>query len=497
MAYMRDVTGTRLDSFEVADAAYTVAIPGTRVAVAPLTGPNGTTTLGSNIDLTLRTIMSFAFETKRWRLKIRNRDLLATAIPSGSATITSVQAGTPSRPTSSSSGARWVGACTGALTSLHSSPLTVPGDGSWVYSPWFSDPGQQFAPNAEKVISLGLTASSGAVLAKGNSYQWAQGNGSANAGAATLTSPVVGHDRSYFDVCVEYEFDEAIRVVVAIGDSNTLGYSPGSPPLLPSASPGILPAEAWPNLAASMGGFACINLGVGSAQTPNFDPTAVSYVPALWDRLPAGVVIDAAINSLGTNDLASSLNSWLTQVQGINAYERNTLGIKNVWWTSITQRCYPDGSYGPTVDSGAIKAGYLQANIAAGATSFTSANAIPTGTVLLGAGGVTAEDVTVSSVSGSGPYTATLAAGVANAHYVGERWGFSQERLRAYKNNFLRNLPDGITGLYDFERALESTPGSYQLDARYAAADWLHFQRGASSIKASMIIGAGVQPLFA
>lgn len=466
-------------------------------AVFPLTGPNSSTTLGSNVDLTLRTIAKLNVTSKRWRLKFRNRDLLTNTVPNGSFVINNIAAGVPARPTTSTSGNRWVGNCTAALTQLSGASLTVPSDGAWAYSPWFTSSGDQFVAGVEKVLSVGLTASSGAVLAKGNAYQWAQATGSSNALNATLTSPTVGVNQPYGDICIEYETTESVRCVVFPGDSNTLGYSPGSPPLLPSTSPGVLPCESWPVLAGAMGGFIAINLGVGSAQTGNFDPNSSgTYVAALWDRIPAGCRIDAAINSLGTNDLASSLNSWIVQLQGINAYERTTLGVKSAWWSTITQRCYPDGSYGSTVDSGAIKAGYLKADIAAAATTFSSTTQPPTGTLLLGFG-ANAEDVTVSSVSGSaGDYTVTLSAGTVNAHYAGERWGVSQERLRTYKNNFLRQIPDGITGVFDFERAAEATPGSVQMDARYASGDWLHGQRGLSSIKAQMVVGAGVQPLF-
>lgn len=33
-------------------------------------------------------------------------------------------------------------------------------------------------------------------------------------------------------------------------------------------------------------------------------------------------------------------------------------------------------------------------------------------------------------------------------------------------------------------------------NVRYASPDWLHGQRGLSAVKAQMVIGTGVQPLF-
>lgn len=86
------------------------------------------------------------------------------------------------------SGNRWIGNCAAALTQVTAAALVVPGDGSFVYSPWFTATADQFAPGVEKVLSIGMTANSGAVLAKGNAYQWAQATGAANVLAATLTN---------------------------------------------------------------------------------------------------------------------------------------------------------------------------------------------------------------------------------------------------------------------------------------------------------------------
>lgn len=73
--------------------------------------------------------------------------------------------------------------------------------------------------------------------------------------------------------------------------------------------------------------------------------------------------------------------------------------------------------------------GYLTAAIAAGATTFTfdhtAGGRHPTAGV-----GQNSEDVTVSSATGSGPYTVTLSAGTVNAHASGEKWGVAAERLR-------------------------------------------------------------------
>lgn len=229
----------------------------------------------------------------------------------------------------------------------------------------------------------------------------------------------------------------------------------------------------------------------------NWDPTNalttsvdVTYFPKLYDRIPAGAEYDFAVVSLGTNSIGAALNDFVAQVQNINAYIRTTLGIDTIWWTTITPRGYPNGSH----NGSTVVAGYLNANVAAGATSFTSTTQLGTGTTQVGLG-ANWEDVTISSVTGTGPYTCNTGAFV-NAHYSGEPCSQGNERSRRYWNNHLRNLPDGIAGVFDFERLVEKTPGSYDCDPRLVSSDYLHFVRGANIEKARAVVSAGVQPLF-
>jgi hypothetical protein len=489
MAYMKDSKGRRLDSIAV------VATPGTRVAAAALTAPNSTTTLGGAIDYTLRTLMAFPFATTRWRLKYRNRNLLSTVVPNGSAVITAVASGTPTRPTTgaSSNANRWAGSAT-TMSTLTSTPVTVQNDGSWAYSPWFANAGDQFKPGTDKVISFGITAASGAVLASGNGYQWARGNGSVAVSTDALTGPTVGANVGYLDVCVEYEFDAAIKVLLVLGDSNSISYVEAEvSPLNGYASSGSLPSESWPATAGMMGGFAVINLAVGSSATNHFAPAGATYIPALWERIPAGTKIDAAVMALGTNFLSVSLTTFAADFLDINTKLRTDFSLSSLWWATIPPRGYPDGTYAGT---GSAWASFLTADIALGVTTFTADRNLATGTAVLGAGG-NGEDVTISSVTGTGPYTVTLSAATTKAHHAGERIGVADERLRMYKNAYLRLNPDGIRGVFDFERLLESAPGSWRMDDRYSTSQWLHCTRAANPVKAGAIIGTGVQPLFA
>jgi hypothetical protein len=107
------------------------------------------------------------------------------------------------------------------------------------------------------------------------------------------------------------------------------------------------------------------------------------------------------------------------------------------------------------------------------------------------------EDVTISSVTGSGPYTATLSAGTVNAHCAGEPWAQGNERQRRHRNHYLRQNPDGIAACVDLEKLIEASPGSIISDDRYTAFDRLHHTRATQPIKASAFLGVAVAPQFA
>lgn len=468
MAYMKDSTGRRLDSFKVLGA------PIQRRAMVPITAPNQVTA-AANWDFTIRSIIRLPMGVKRWRLGVMNRSLRSAATPPTTPiNVTSVYLGTPKYGLSVASGGRWVGECVTAPTKV-SDGFTVPTNGTRGYSAWIEN--ETFAAGTERVISYGMTATAtGTGLAFGNSLQAIRASGSGNAGNAVITG-TTGTALTIGDVIVEYEFVEPVQIGLFVGDSNTLTYVPSAPSLLPSAGTGALPHESWPLVAGDMAGFAAINLGVGSSTTAEWGGTA----PILFDRVDiASYAPDFAVVSLGTNSLAAGgLQMFLDNFRQVNAKLR-ALGIKRIFWTDITPREYTHLH------------GTLTAAAAAGATTITSTYSPANGTILVGAG-PTAEDVTVSATTGTGPYTHTVSA-LANAHAAGEPVTSGNERERRLYNNLLRQLPDGITGVIPFEKALEASPNSPSCDPRFIASDQLHFQRSASAIKAQAVIGSGVMP---
>lgn len=474
MAYMKDITGQRLDEVQV------LRSPTARKAFLAISAPNLSNTAA--FDYAYRTMARLPFATSRWRIGFANRNLRSTGTLTTPVSITGVFTGTPVFGTTSASGARWTGACTGTLTSV-SGALTVPVDSSVVWSSWITDAGQQFAALTDKVIGWGHSnANTGTGVAYGDSTQFYRAAGNGNAGNATLTSPTLT-TQGLLDIVIEYEMASTGQIALAVGDSNTIGYTPSAPPLFPSAGAGALPHEAWPGVAGELGGFAAVNIAVGSTTLTEF---ATTY-PRLWDRLNlASVPFDFAVICLGTNGLSdANLSQFVTDFLAINAKLR-TLGIKRIFWTDIPPR--------------ALTAQFstLSSAASAGATTFQTATALTlsgTNSVTIGSG-TNAEDVVTSAPSGSGPYTYTVAASgtLANAHALGESVSSSSERARRRQNAWLRNLPDSISGLIPFERALESYPESPSADPRLVASDALHFLRGAGAQRAATAALSGVAP---
>lgn len=472
MAYMKDSTGRRLDTFEV------VGKPLTRKAYMPVTAPNATNA-ATALDIWQRTLVRFPYAVKRYRIGFANVNLRSTATLTTPATITGVFRGTPLYDTATSGGSRWLGQCAAALTSI-SGELTVPVDRTRVWTAWDET---DIPANTDVVFSMGLTTpATGTGIAGGNGYQGIYGTGSANAGNATVTSPQTLASALRLDIVIEYEFEDSIQIGLFIGDSNTVNYGT-APQGVTNSGPSALPTEAWPVMAGGLAGFAAVNIAVGSATTEDF----ASALPYLWTRvdLPS-VDFDFAVVSLGTNGLSDGLSGFLAAFKTVNDKLRNDYGIQKIYWTTVTGRAFPAGGY---TSGGAVVHGTLTAAAAAGATTISSSFSPANGLLTIGNGALM-EDVTVSAVTGTGPYTVTTTA-LANAHVAGEMVTRDLERTRQYVNAYLRNMPYGITGVFDFEKLLESGPNSNMLDPRYAATDWLHTTRGAALEKAKIVAMAG------
>ncbi|MGX6508303.1 hypothetical protein [Rhodococcus sp. SJ-2] len=473
-------SGSRLPAAVDADLKSTyVRPPGTRVGMLPFSAPNSITPAAVT-DLTQRSLVQLPFPALEWRIGFRNRSNRSATVPTTPCTITGVWTGAPQRTTGSMTGQRWNGNIEGTVSQVHGQ-FTVPTDGSFAWSDWIGD--DPIVAGVDKVVSWGLTTpNEGTGTASGNALQGVVATGSAQASQAVLTSPVINRNSIRLDVIVQYRFDESVQHGLYVGDSRTISYSQSRlplPALITDVPVSALPHESWPMTAAAMSGAAASNLGIGSATLADW---AVNNLQ-MWDRAVAGEEYDFAVVSLGINGVAGGLNGFSTHMQTINAKLR-AMGIGRIWWTTIAPAGFAD------------QYAKLSEPATAGATTVSLAASPPAGTVMIGSG-YTTEDVTVSSVSGTGPYTATLSAGTTYDHAANEDATWTSERWRRVINNVLRQLPDGIAGCVDFERILEATPGSPVGDPRLVDSDGLHYTRAASVEMARSVAAVSSRPLFA
>lgn len=477
---VKDVTGKRIAEIN------TVAFPSTQKAYMPLAGPNLKSATAA-FDYGVRTIVQTPRRTGRWRIGFANNNRRSSVIPDTPVQITNVGIGTPVYATSAGSGARWAGDAAGALKSISGGTLAVPTDGSWVWTPWVTAAADQLDPSAGKVVSWGhLNGAVGSGVAYGDSFQVYRATGNGKALDASMVGAALTL-QGLLDVAIWYEYEGGGQQFLILADSNGVGLTTSPTPGFPLSGAGSLPHENWPSVAARLGGFNVTSLAVGSTTLGEFGSS--SPLPTLWNRFDlSGIVFDGAFVSLGTNGLADgSFANFVADVIAINAKLRS-IGVKRIYWTDIPPR--------------GLSAMYsaVQTAAAAGATTIqTSSQLTVSGTNQLTIGsGYTAEDVTIASgPTGSGPYTYTLSASLANAHALGESVVSSNERARRRQNWWLGGLPDGIDGLISFEAALEKSPESPFLDPRIVSSDQLHFLRHAAARRAALAALAGVQPKFA
>lgn len=462
-----------------ADARY-IGKPETRVGMIPLTAPNSTD-VATALDFTQRALIRLPLRGAEWRIGWRNRNLRSATIPTTPCTITGVWTGKPERHTASTSAQRWNGNIAGTVTQVANS-LTIPTDGTFAYTPWITD--NPIEEGVDKVLSWGLTSTAtGTGIATGNAFQGVIATGAAQASSAALTSPTITRNVIRLDVVVQYRFAAPVQHGLFVGDSRTLSYSQGRlplPTLITNVPASALPHESWPMIAGAMAGAAVSNIGVGATTLSDWAATR----PQLWERFPAGEQYDFAVVSLGINGVSGGVNGFSTHMQTINAKLRNDYGIGRIIWTTIAPAGFSSNYAKFSADS------------AAGATSVSLSASPAVGTLMLG-DGYTAEDVEVASVSGTGPYTATLSAATTYAHTSGESATWSSERWRRIINALLRQLPDGISGCVDFERILEASPGSPLGDPRLVDSDGLHYTRSASMEMARAVATVATRPKFA
>lgn len=254
-----------------------------------------------------------------------------------------------------------------------------------------------------------------------------------------------------------------------IGDSISVGYGDGDSPtgFANYQSTGVLPTESWPAQAGRRGGWIPVVAGLSSAGVADFN----SVTAPAYTRLDfTACTPDFAILALGTNDLNAGRQPIMTNYATIVSILTG-LGIKRIYFATLT----PRGDL-------ASSAGTVSTAAAVGATSIVTT--MPPGTMLALGVGPTTEYAVVSSVSGSGPYTCTLSAGLVYAHPAGEVAYGGQEAVRQALNRWFRQMPYGAVGVIDFDHLL-APAGGPNPDPRFMSSDLLHPIRSGLALMAA------------
>jgi lysophospholipase L1-like esterase len=418
----------------------------------PLAGTESTQTAAA-FDRGYRMPVRLAVTTTRWRLRVGNRNLLSNANLTTPLTSGGLYFGDPAYDTSGNWNANFTAVPVKVLDAF-----AVPTDGTDYTSPWVDDPAQQFTAHKPRMLSWNLV-SAGATgtgvcvsNARQSFYQSANGGSLASAKTASggfFPATVNG------DVRIEFEFAGAQPVGLAVGDSITHGRGDGD---VTGTRKATLPHQSWPCLGGEQAGAVVANLAVSSATTGNF--TAANMLTYTRADL-ATTVPDFALIAIGANELGADMSMVETNIMTLIDVLRG-LGIPKVYLCTVTPR-----------SDIANQRGTLSAAAASGATTLSSS--VNTGATSITVGvGVGQETLTVSSVTGSGPYTLTLAAATTKAHAVGDQVIYSSEKSRQTLNDWIRQVPYNIDGVIDFDSVMAAPIGSASPDMRFMSADGLH-----------------------
>lgn len=252
-------------------------------------------------------------------------------------------------------------------------------------------------------------------------------------GAVTVgsTSPPLG------DFGIEVEANDT-RLTLFVGDSFFDGF-------------GATTATAVPNRYADLTGIPVASTAVSGGTAEQFNGYADTE--SVWEKVSFDTAkFTEAVVNLGSNDCNAlpTAAQIITSLTGIYSRIR-AKGVGRIVGATIA----PRGFTGGTITTATI----------VGATTLVSANYNP-GTVSIQVGSSTdVETVTVSAVTGSGPWTLTVPAMV-NAHPAGSIIALAgqNEAKRIIVNNWLRNRPAGLLDVIDLDRLYRDPTNHTVLD---------------------------------
>lgn len=270
--------------------------------------------------------------TKRWRLRISNKDQSGLTTGAGNVNIPSVWIGESFRNTDTGDVTFWAG-LTQALTA---SPTLAVGQ-EWV-TPWVEAANLQLsAPGRMYTLSMEWTKAAGSTVYYGAGGSW-YSTDRADVGVTVPNTNMTYFEGVAFAVSLEYEFVGTNKVLVAVGDSITEGV--GSRFNFMSWHQRASMRLGMPTcLSAATGAFA-----QGGAFTNSYGGGALTE--PRWQRLrDADCNIDAAIVHLGTNETAwgGTLEGYRSGTSVTYNRIRSEWGVRDVYGSTLAPRSLPAG----------------------------------------------------------------------------------------------------------------------------------------------------------
>jgi Major tropism determinant N-terminal domain len=430
-----------------------VSVP-TRQALSVLSSPIGGTY--SNAEMQFRVPAKLPQKSRRWRLHIRNYNILSDVAVLSGASFLPVYLGKQSLNAS--------GEETGAFMATPVQVLpafTLPSDGSEVTSSWVTDTAAQFDNEIPYLLDFGYTG--GVTQQYGYGQMWFAAGSGRTAGVGTqngYSGGLSSINSCVFDIRIEYEFSGDRQVIAVIGDSTASSNG--------NVTEKCSTTKFWPARYSYRTGHAVANGGIPSASF-----NSIWSIGSKWAYLrlkPSSVIYDAVIVDNGINDVNGGLGlaSIKTVFTSSVTAAKSVLGAKRVFVCAIK----PYDRYA-TAATG-FASSYLTSSAAIGATTISSVTNWTSGAVIQIGDGYTAETVTVSGTpTGSGPYTVTLSTALTKNHESGEPLCGTREAIRRATNAYLSSLPAGVDGYFATDKAIHAIGDDTLWNPAYSS-DGLH-----------------------
>lgn len=286
----------------------------------------GTNATNSQSSVNQRYFVRPTVRVKRWRIKLANYDV-KNSVAGTAMNGASIYFGPGTTDANGDTGNFAT-----APQALVTSAFTIPGDGSYYVSPWFSAP---MDAGTNYVISVGFSAGAATPIFRGYNTSAIGFGGTAGATHAGDQAPnLTRFIFSFLDAIIEYDTN-APGVGVFIGDSLTECYGG-------DATWGMLPYMAWANVAAASHTQSAIINAITGSQTSDW----ISGTGNKWSRLDfATYAPNYAVVALGSNDAAASVSlaTYQSNMATIVNTLRNTYGISRIYLATVMPRSLAAG----------------------------------------------------------------------------------------------------------------------------------------------------------